>query len=279
MGVSKAEEHVRLWRMEGEDGVELMRATYVRQSFPRHSHDCYCFGVVERGALGFRYRGENVVAFPGEINLAVPGEAHTGQAASDEGWTYRMFYVDPGLLATAAAECGGRRTGLPFFRPGVIRNPRLARKIYALHKRLEGKTPVLKREEDLIGILEGFVREHAEERSSLRSAGQEPGPVGRVRDYIEDYSARDISIRELAAVAGLSPYHFIRVFRDHTGLSPYEYLIQTRVRKARSLLRKGQSAARTALETGFFDQSHLTRHFRKVLGVTPGQYRNIVQSR
>ena len=81
----------------------------------------------------------------------------------------------------------------------------------------------------------------------------------------------------MAAVAGLSPYHFIRVFGRHTGLPPYAYLIQVRIRRARVLLEEGQTVAAAACAVGFADQSHLTRHFKRLTGIAPGKYRRIVQ--
>ncbi len=81
----------------------------------------------------------------------------------------------------------------------------------------------------------------------------------------------------MAAVAGLSPYHFIRVFGRHTGQRLHAYLIQVRIHRARALLEEGQTVSAAACTVGFADQSHLTRHFKRLTGITPGKYRRIVQ--
>ena len=83
------QEKIKLWHSKEIGDVDLMHATYVTQSFPRHTHEGFGVGIVERGALGFYYRGENVIALPRVINLVNPGEAHTGHAASKQGWAYR----------------------------------------------------------------------------------------------------------------------------------------------------------------------------------------------
>ncbi|MBN1878220.1 MAG: AraC family ligand binding domain-containing protein [Anaerolineae bacterium] len=88
-------ETTKVWRIPKLEVLELLRAKYVTQSFPRHTHQRYAIGVIEDGALGFYYRGENVVASRGNINLCIPGEIHTGYSASEAGWVYRMFYFDP----------------------------------------------------------------------------------------------------------------------------------------------------------------------------------------
>ena len=77
----------------------------------------------------------------------------------------------------------------------------------------------------------------------------------------------------VSRVADLSPFHLHRVFRRATGLPPHSYLLMIRVNQARELLRRGLSPAEVALHTGFFDQSHLTRHFHRLVGVTPARFR------
>ena len=114
-------EKTRMWRVgTGMGTVRLMHARYITQTFTPHFHEGYCLGVIERGALGFRYRGENVVAPAGSVNLAVPGEVHTGHAADENGWTYRMFYLDSDMMAAVASQVADRDAPLPFIREGVI---------------------------------------------------------------------------------------------------------------------------------------------------------------
>ena len=84
----------KIWHVPRFRNLELLRARHVKHTFPLHTHERYAIGVIEQGALGFYYRGQNVVAAPGNINLCIPGEPHTGQPATSEGWTYRMFYFD-----------------------------------------------------------------------------------------------------------------------------------------------------------------------------------------
>lgn len=276
----KTGEQTKLWRVPSLPELELLRAKYVTQTFARHAHEGFAVGVIEQGALGFNYRGENIVAPAGAINLAVPDEAHTGQAATEAGWIYRMFYLDAGMLQKAASQIAGRSLRLPFFRAGVIRDEHLASLIYSLHIAMEGKNAsTLERESRLLWMLTQLILRHAEERPLLRAAGKEAGSVRLVRDYLEGHYNEDVSIGRLAQIAGLSPFHLIRVFRNQTGLPPHAYLTQVRIRRAKAFLAQGWSIAPVAYETGFVDQSHLTRHFKRIVGVTPGQYSNIVQDR
>ncbi|BBO69489.1 transcriptional regulator [Desulfosarcina alkanivorans] len=272
-------EKTRMCRVHtGLGPVNLMHARYVTQTFAPHFHEGYCLGVIERGALGFRYMGENLVAPAGAVNLAVPGEVHTGHAAHEAGWTYRMFYLDAGLLASAASQIAAKTVPLPFIRDGVLFDPGLARMIHRLHRRMQApQAPLLEKETELLAVLTRVIRKYGRPHPPARETGREPVAVGTARDYIHAHHARDISVDELAAASGLSPYHFIRTFSRQVGLTPHAYLIQARVQRATHLLASGEPPAQAAVEAGFYDQSHLSRHFKRIVGTTPGRYRNSVQ--
>ena len=271
-------EQVRIWQPKELPGLQLMRATYVHQTFARHTHEGYGIGVIERGALGFYYRGENVVAPAGQINLVNPDEAHTGQSATEEGWTYRMFYFGADLLQRAAALMNDRPAALPYFPAGVINDCRLAGLIHQVHQRIDDPdTSLLEKESLFLHMLVRLIAGCADAPPGLKEAGKEHARIQRVIDYLAGHFHEEIAIQDLAAVACLSPYHFIRVFARQTGLPPHAWLMQLRARKARDMLARGVAIADAACLAGFSDQSHLTRIFKRLLGYTPGQFSNSVQ--
>lgn len=272
-------EQARMWRVHtGLGPVNLMHARYVTQVFAPHFHEGYCLGVIEQGALGFRYMGENVVAPTGAVNLAVPGEVHTGQAAADGGWVYRMFYLDADLMVSAASQLTGKAASLPFIRQGVIVDPNLAAMIRRLHRQMaDDRTPLLQIEAGLLTVLTRLLRQYGRPQTECPAFRPEPDAVETAKAYIHAHYDRDISVGDLAAATGLSPYHFIRVFSGSTGLTPHAYLTQIRVGRARQLLGAGETPVQAAVASGFFDQSHLTRHFKRIVGTTPARYRNSVQ--
>ena len=97
----------------------------------------------------------------------------------------------------------------------------------------------------------------------------------RVTDYVEDCLGEDVSLAAMAGTVGLSPYHFARLFRESTGLSPHQYVIRRRVERARLLLATtDRSLAAIAAEVGFASGSHLTTHFRRLVGVSPSRFRS-----
>ena len=271
-------ETTNFWRIPSLGNLELLRASYIKQTFPRHTHDQYAIGVIESGALGFYYRGENVVAPRGQINLCIPGEVHTGQPMTAAGWSYRMFYFDPDLLQRVSAEIAGRPREIPFFRTGVIDDVALAARIRRLHVLMEQQdTSLLEQESMLLWTLGQMVIRHADDPPVLQTMKKEKTAVFRAKQYIQTHYTQNFSIEDLARAAHLSPYHMIHVFREEMGVPPHAYLRQIRISKAKELLAQGLPLADAAQSAGFTDQSHLNRWFKRLWGITPGQYRNSVQ--
>jgi AraC-like DNA-binding protein len=259
-------------------GVELMRARYTGQRFSKHFHEGYALGVIEDGALAFRYRGENLVAAPGEINLTVPGEVHDGHAATGSGWAYRMFYLPEAALAEAAAEFGPNRAA-PYFPRAVLRDPDLAGGVASVHRTLcDPATPTLAKESLLLTLLVTWIARHAANRPTAPKTPAERPAMRKAADFLRERSTEDVRLSDLARLTGLTPFHLIRVFARHTGLTPHAYLTGCRLERAKALLNSPLRLADLAAETGFADQSHLTRLFKRRYGVTPAAYRNFVQN-
>lgn len=292
---ARPHEPVRVWSPQETPGLTLMRASFRTQTFARHSHEGYGVGVIEQGALGFSYRGAGLVAGSGSINTVNPDEAHTGHAAAPNGWTYRMFYFSADFLQGLAGDVAGRRAPLPFFTSGVIHDPGLAALLLRAHA-LHAETPDgaageaaaaapdarLARDTLLLTAFAQLLGRHTYERLPEQKAGLEHAAVARVKEYLRssfdaDASLPSLCLSDLAGIACLSPYHFIRVFSRHTGLTPHAWLMQLRARKARELLRQGAAIADAAAQAGFADQSHLNKAFKRLLGYTPGHFRNSVQ--
>jgi len=259
-------------RAEDLAGLEWVHATYVSHVFPRHTHESFAIGLVEAGVQATDYRGAKHYATAGDICLVNPGEAHTGYAPDETGWTYRCSYPAEAILQKAAAEVAGREAGPPHFPSPVIRDPSLACLLRDFFASLEPRRNALEQESRLLSALTQMIVRHSEQRPGCHRTGRERHAVGRVRDYIHENYADNISLTELAAAANLSRFHLIRVFQKEMNLTPHAYLTQVRVRMAKELLARKIPAARVAAAVGFSDQSHLTRRFKGIMGLPPGQY-------
>lgn len=267
-------EFARLWRDEQLGGLELLRARYVTFAFAPHFHDTYAIGITESGAQAFSNgRGRNTLMPAGSVALVHPGEVHTSRSGADGGWAYRMLYPSAELLQRAASEVAGRPRPLPDFRSPVIEDEFVAGLVRRLHNALEDpSTPALERESRLTWMLAQLVARHADSRTEPRRVAALPNTVRAMRDFLHESHAENVTLQQLVDLVQLSRFHLLRLFRDTVGLPPHAYLTQVRVHRAQDLLRDGLPIADVAHQVGFYDQSHLTRHFKPIVGLTPGQY-------
>jgi len=271
-------EHAKLWHsVDLNERFDLLHATYITHTFTRHTHEGFAIAMIEEGSEGFSYRHDYHVAPHGTVAVINPGEVHTGEAVTPNGWSYRVFYPNASLLARVATEISGRPQGIPFFSKTLIEDHEVWQRLRQAHISIEQSPSALERESLLLGALASLISRHADYCPPVILPTEAHIAVVQARDYLHAHFSEDISLERLANVAHLSPFHFSTVFRTEFGLPPHLYLTQLRVYRARDLLRIGLPIADAALRTGFVDQSHLNRHFKRILGVTPGQYRKNVQ--
>ncbi|ESA34773.1 family transcriptional regulator [Leptolyngbya sp. Heron Island J] len=266
------QERVKFWRDSALRGLEMLHATYITYAFARHAHEGFGIAIVESGAMEFDYRGASHIAPAGSVVITQPGEMHTGQAVLETGWTYRTLLPATDWLQQAAAELSERSGTIPYFSSPVIHDRCLNQQLISLHRVLETSPSSLERESRFLWEMAQLIHGYASNRPITKAVGQENNAVQQVRDYLTSHYTCNISLDELATLVNLSPFRLLRVFRKQVGLPPHAYLNHVRVQRAKRLLATGHPIAETALATGFADQSHLHRHFKKMLGVTPGQY-------
>ena len=135
--------------------------------------------------------------------------------------------------------------------------------------------PVLARAAVAVGVAGLFMDTHPQPAR----IGAEPQAVTRAKAYIEAHCAENITLDDLARAAYLSPFHLARVFQRATGLPPHAYLLQTRILRAKALLAHGRAITDAAYELGFVDQSHFHRHFKRIVGLTPGEFSKMIQDK
>lgn len=259
--------------LPGGPPLDLLAARFRRHRYAPHAHEEFTVGVTLGGLESIAYRGGTLVSGPGSIVVLEPGETHTGGPAGSEGFAYRALYLPAALLGEGlAARRGG---GHPHFPEPVLRDPPLVAALHRAHREAGGSADRLETESRLLGLLTQLALRHAAP-ATARPAPEVPGG-GTLARLVQDRLAERLldppSLAELAAGLGLSRYQLLRAFRDRVGMPPFAWLAQHRVARARRLLDAGHLPAEAAALVGFADQAHLTRWFRRVVGVTPGAYR------
>lgn len=268
----------RLWYLPELPGVELLSGSYCQQVFPWHFHDTYCLSLQEQGSETIAFAGQVLRVPAGQLLIINPGEAHSNYAHQPrQAWHFRSFYLPVALLQALA----GPGAPPPYFPAKLLADPALFRQLRQVHQRLElaGYSP--QAQADLEQSLATLVRRYARPARPPATPALERLP--QVLALLGQQLPHKVAVADLAAEAGLSRFHFTRRFAQATGLTPIAYLTQQRVGAAKLLLQAGAPPVVAALETGFFDQSHFARAFKRWVGTTPGHYRapdrTIVQER
>jgi AraC-like DNA-binding protein len=264
--------HISVWHREQFPGLVFYRGAHVDHPYPRHWHDevHLCAYTGGSGNLGYRGSSHRVVA--GDFLLTPAGEVHSNWVDQHSDVSFRSVYVDLPVLRAHAEQITGvdREPDFPSLR---IQNHRAQRSFLRMHRAMETSDSPLLREELLVDFFGRLIGECTDSGGSGHPTGCERAVVQRVRQYIDHHSHQSISLAELAREAQLSPFHLHRVFCRETGMPPHRYQTQVRINRSKELLRLRQDLPDIALAMGFADQSHFTRHFRRLVGVTPGQFR------
>ena len=252
----------RFRRMPGFTAVDLMDASFRDHHFTPHTHDALMLGIMRGGEMRFMREGRMHTVGPGGIVAINPGDVHTGGRLGDARLVYTGIYAPQSLLEKAAI---GRDA---CFADGVVDDAQAWRLL--LRATEPGIDPLAGQEDLLEGL--SLLGRHADRRPTgdARACSQ---AAARAINYLHAHFGDAVTIDDLARIAGITPRHMIRSFRAATGLPPHAWLRQLRVRKATRLLENGVAPAEVALATGFADQSHFSKAFKKLTGTTPGLYR------
>lgn len=238
--------------------------------FDRHTHDLFGVGLVLDGAQSSMSGRGLVEASAGDLITVNPGEVHDGVPFGGRTRSWRMLYLPADVVQAAAADARREEdAGTYEFEAPVLSRPDCAAAFRALSNAVRpdaGPLDCLTRDSALSVLADALVRSHRRRRSRLI------GSARRAKDYIDDNPLGVPSLSDLASLRGLSRFQLLRAFKRDLGLTPKAYIIQRRVERAREALRHGETVAQAALSAGFADQSHLTRHFARRFGYTPGVY-------
>ncbi len=265
----------QFWRVPELNNLEFLRMSDSSHFFPRHWHETYVIEVVEQGVNEFWCEGKTYSAGPGSILIIQPGEVHTGYPAGKSHLTYRSLYPSKSFMRKLSCDIYGKGIQ-PHFPQKVIQDKELASALTKAHMLLERSGERMEGQSLMVLNLGRLITTYSDSpiSAAIDSNALIYSKIHRAISYLVENYQQTISLNEISALSGLSEFHFVRTFRKATGLPPYEYLVSIRVEKARKLLSKGMPIVEVATQSGFYDQSHFNRHFKRIYGITPGAYLN-----
>jgi AraC-like DNA-binding protein len=262
--------HICFPRVPDLPDVQLVLGRGVEARFPAHAHGSYCVGVVDAGQRVLRLPDMSCVIPAHGLFVIAPGQRHACEATGPH--CYRVLSLPPERVHALASELTGTTSAHPRFASPVLDDAPLARQFRRLLGVLTRPASTLEREEALLAFLVALLRHADIAPPEILPPERHASAINRVAAHIRAHHADPLRLADLAALAGLSPCHFQRVFQRHTGLSPHEYQQGERIRHARALLDGPLPLPEVAQAAGFCDQSHLNRAFRRLMGISPGVY-------
>jgi AraC-like DNA-binding protein len=263
-------EDVRVWRCGALPNVELTVAVNCTRRW-RVFHESYAICVVPHSTTintaAWHYRRHDLLIHNGMLGLMEPGETHIN-TRDPIGGNFWVAHLSADLLTKAATELS-LRTATPHFRALITLAPHLLAEFCRLYDAFRTGASVLEQQSRLAGCIRMLFEDCCERAPGV---AVRPGRarLDRAREYLHEHYQEGVSLAELAGVSGMSAYHLVREFRAMYGLPPHAYQNQLRVAAVARQLRAGVPLR--DLESGFYDQTHLTRHFKRAFGVTPGRY-------
>lgn len=249
---------VQAWHPEVLALREVYHARFDHR-YPMHTHDDWALMLVDDGAVTYGLDRDEHQATPAAVTLLPPGIPHDGRPAVEgEAYGKRVLYLEPGWLPDVSRDLAAQHPTIPA--PAVLTAAR------QVHQALESPGDLMAAEHWLLTLRDEVLGALARPVPTVRDT-----PLARrVRALLDDRVTESFTIASVADVLGAHPSHLVRVFSQTYGIAPHQYLVGRRVDLARRLIVDGQRPAEAAVLAGFHDQAHLTRHFRRVLGITPG---------
>ncbi|MQY38179.1 hypothetical protein SRB17_61880 [Streptomyces sp. RB17] len=255
---------VSAWRPRIPGVVEVFHAHFTEYAYPMHVHEAWTLLIVDDGAVRYDLDRHEHGTPHDTVSLLPPHVPHNGSPATPHGFRKRVLYLDSGRL------------GDDLIGPAVdgpdLRDPVLRRRVGQLHGSLAHPGDELEAESRLTLIAERL-RARLKPRSGAQEPRRDPALARSLRELLDERVTRGLALEEAAGLLYAHPAHLVRAFSTAYGIAPHQYLMSRRVDRARRLLLDGRAPGEVASATGFYDQAHLTRHFKKLVGVTPGRYR------
>ena len=252
--------------------IEAYRFEGIMQPFPNHFHEYYVIGFIEDGERCLSCRNQEYTIAKGNIVLFNPGDNHACVQSDDGTLDYRGFNITKEVMLDLTEEVTGRRE-LPGFSKTVIFDEEVTCYLHPLHELVMKGSCGFGKEENLLLLISLLIQRYGQLSPSCIPECREE--IEKACDFMEQHFADRIYLDQICRYAGLSKSTLLRVFTKSKGVTPYSYLENIRIGKAKKLLEQGVPPIEAAMQTGFSDQSHFTNYFNRFIGLAPGLYRDI----
>jgi AraC-like DNA-binding protein len=260
----------RYWHDRRVAGLSCLHADFTAHDYAPHAHDALVVAVTELGGAEFTSRGATGEARSSVLLVFNPAEPHSGRMRRSRRWRYRSLYLAGPAITSVTAALGLERP--TYFMRNVLADADLIAAFEALHRALDAGCDALHEQELLVGSFGRLFRRYGSGGKHIETGPRDRARLAAIADLMAERHAETLTLEEIGATVGLTPFQLIGLFKRTVGLTPHAYLTQLRLKAAMRDLASGAAIAEAALAAGFYDQSALTRHFKRSFGITPLQF-------
>jgi len=261
----------RYWNATGVDGLSCLHADFTTHDYAPHQHDAFVVAVTESGGAEFKSRGRSDEARESVLLVFNPAEPHSGRMGWSRNWRYRSLYLTQPAIEAVTADLGIARPA--YFMRNVLGDPDLIAAFVRLHRSLDDGHDPLEERELLVASFGELFQRHGDGARAIPTAPRDEAALSRVAKRMASQHAQSgLTLDEMGLWVDMTPFQLIHLFKRTVGLTPHAYLTQLRLKAALRQLKADAPIAEAALASGFYDQSALTRHFKRSFGITPLQY-------
>ncbi|MFJ8257953.1 AraC family ligand binding domain-containing protein [Peribacillus asahii] len=243
-------------------GVTALSASITDFTYKKHSHKEYAIGVTLRGIQHYNLDGSLQLSYQNGVMLFNPEQAHDGMAHDEAGLDYVMLYIEPQLLLEAT-----RKKDIIRFSTPIVYDYRLQQRILSLSNAILSEKDEALCNELLLSLTDSFIQTNLSTENKKDNA-----LIRKAKDMLHTNLQSVLKLEEICKELDLSKFQFIRLFKAHTGISPYQYFLNCKIEHAKRLIERNRDIYSAVAECGFVDLTHLNRHFKSVYGTTAFEY-------
>ncbi|WP_419962624.1 helix-turn-helix domain-containing protein [Psychrobacillus sp. BM2] len=243
-------------------GVTALAASINDFTYKKHAHSEYAMGVTLRGIQHYHLDGSLQLSYPNGVMLFNPEQAHDGMAHDMTGLDYVMLYIEPQLLL----EVIGKKDLIHFSTP-IVYDYKLKQRILSLSNAILNDKDEALCSELLLSFSESLIQTDLNTNYKKDNA-----VIGKAKNLLHANLENILKLDEVCKELGLSKFQFIRFFKAHTGISPYQYYLNCKIEYAKHLIETKKDIYSAVAECGFVDLTHLNKHFKRVYGITALEY-------